>query len=65
MVHMRHEEGNFEGTKGVRLYYQAWIPDRPKAVVQFMHGFSEHSGRLPFLVDTLVSNGYALFSKDH
>jgi acylglycerol lipase len=62
---MRHEEGYFEGLKGLRLYYQAWIPDQPKAVVQFMHGFSEHSGHFPFLVERLLASGYAMYVKDH
>lgn len=62
---MKHDEGTFEGVKGFKIYYQAWIPDEPKAVVQFVHGVTEHSGLFPHLVKDLTSNGYAMYADDH
>jgi len=61
---IEHIEGTFEGVKGVKIYYQGWVPESPKAVVQFVHGGFEHSGRSPYLVNALSSNGYAVYAED-
>ena len=39
---MKNLEGEFEGVDGTKLYYQAWLPENPKAIVQLIHGFAEH-----------------------
>jgi alpha-beta hydrolase superfamily lysophospholipase len=63
---MKHIESEFEGQNGFKIYYQAWIPDqKPKAVIQLVHGFGEHSGRYGNLVDKLVPMGYAIYADDH
>ena len=42
---MRHIEGRFEGTGGLGLYCQQWLPDgSPRLVVVLVHGAGEHSG---------------------
>ncbi len=63
---MKHFEGNFEGIDGTKLYYQAWLPDgEPKAVIQIVHGFGEHSGRYGHVINELIPKGYALYADDH
>lgn len=63
---MRHEEGHLEGTGGLRLYRQAWLPDgEPRAVVLLAHGASEHGGRYGYVVDRLVPAGFAVHTVDH
>ena len=62
---MEHVEGTFEGVKGLNIYYQAWIPETSKAVVQFLHGVTEHSGRFPHLVEALTKNNFILYADDH
>lgn len=63
---MLHIEGDFKGVKSVKIYYQAWLPDdAPKAVVQVIHGFAEHSGRYLNVVNELVPLGYAIYANDH
>ncbi len=62
---MKHTEGTFKGVKGLKIFYQAWIPHIPKAVVLFLHGITEHSGRFPYLVEVLVANNYAMYADDH
>ena len=63
---MNHLESNFEGAKGTKIYYQAWLPDKsPKAVVQVVHGFAEHSGRYMNVVNQLYPLGYAIYADDH
>lgn len=61
---MKQEEGTFEGVKGFKIYYQAWIPNEPKAVVQFVHGGGGHSGLAPHLVNKLISERFAFFADD-
>ena len=61
---MHQKEGNFSGESGLQLYYQAWLPDNPKAVIQIIHGFGEHSGRYLNVVNKLIPLGYALYAHD-
>ncbi|MBI4367368.1 MAG: lysophospholipase [Deltaproteobacteria bacterium] len=35
----------FSPAEGVHLYYEWWMPERPKAVVVVVHGMGDHSGR--------------------
>jgi acylglycerol lipase len=63
---MKHKEGRFKGYKGLKLYYQYWLPDkRPKAVLLVAHGLAEHSGRYKNLVNYFVPKGYAVYALDH
>jgi alpha-beta hydrolase superfamily lysophospholipase len=62
---LKHIEGEFRGVKGLKIYYQGWIPDSPKAIIQLVHGGFEHSGRYQNVVDELTPLGYALYADDH
>lgn len=62
---MKHMESEFEGVKGLKIYYQAWLPESLKAVVQIAHGFAEHSGRYLNVVNELVPLDYAVYANDH
>ena len=63
---MKHKEGKFKGYKGLKLYYQCWLPDKkPKAVLLVAHGLAEHSARYKNLVDYFVPKGYAVYALDH
>jgi acylglycerol lipase len=63
---MKHKEGHFKGYKGLKLYYQYWLPDkRPKAVLLVAHGLAEHSGRYKNLVDYFVPKDYSVYALDH
>lgn len=63
---MVHEEGELRGVGGVRVYTQAWLPDRDvKAVVALAHGASEHSGRYRWVGEQLAGRGYAVHALDH
>ncbi len=62
---MIHTEGHFEGLKGLKLYYQGWLPDRnPKAVLLMLHGLAEHSGRYGNVVEYFVPRDYAVYGYD-
>lgn len=63
---MVHEEGFFQGVRGMRIYRQSWLPDgEPRAAVLIVHGLGEHSGRYTNVVNELVPLGYALYGLDH
>lgn len=63
---MDHEEGLLEGTEGVELYWQRWLPSgRPAAVVAIAHGVGEHSGRYQHVAARLTRAGYAVYALDH
>ena len=63
---MKYKEGKFQGYKGLKLYYQYWLPEgKPKAVLLVAHGLAEHSGRYKNLVDYFVPKGYAVYALDH
>ena len=49
--------------KNVVLTY--WETESPKAVVQILHGMSEHMGRYDAFANYLVTRGYAVVGDDH
>ena len=62
----QHRSGEMEGSKGLTLYWQVWLPEAtPKAVVILVHGLAEHSGRYGHVADHLVAHGYAVYALDH
>jgi acylglycerol lipase len=61
-----HVEGRLDGTGGVELYWQAWLPGpEARAVVVIAHGASEHSGRYAHVGEALAGAGYAAYAIDH
>lgn len=62
---MKHEEANFEGVKNLKIFYQVWTPDSPKAIIHFIHGVAEHSGRYQNLINELASIRCAVYADDH
>jgi alpha-beta hydrolase superfamily lysophospholipase len=62
---LKHIEGKFKGVKDLNIYYQAWIPNTPKAVIQLVHGGFEHSGRYQNVVNELIPESFAIYANDH
>jgi len=62
---MTHVDGRFSGAGGVDLFWQAWTPADPRAVVVIAHGAGEHSGRYEHVARRLVDAGYAVYALDH
>jgi alpha-beta hydrolase superfamily lysophospholipase len=62
---MLEREGTLEGVGGARLAWRAWLPNGgERAAVVLLHGFGEHSGRYPTLIEHLVPRGYAIWAHD-
>ncbi|GAB4526557.1 MAG: monoacylglycerol lipase [Anaerolineales bacterium] len=63
---MQHTEGSFESSDGLKMYYQAWLPeDARRGVVCIVHGIGEHSGRYANVVNVLVPAGFAVYGMDN
>lgn len=62
---MEHKQDYFVGGKNHRIFYQAWSPSDPKAIIQIIHGFAEHSGRYKYLIDKLISANFIVYVNDH
>jgi alpha-beta hydrolase superfamily lysophospholipase len=62
---MEQIEDYFQGIGDYNLFYKSWAVEKPKAVVQIVHGFCEHSGRYTNLIDHLVKENFAVFIHDN
>ncbi len=62
---MKHETGDFQGTDGLRLREQSWLPDgAPKAVVILHHGLWDYSDYYAPFAEELIRHGYAVYAFD-
>jgi alpha-beta hydrolase superfamily lysophospholipase len=62
---VQHRQGEFEGSRGARLFWQAWATgDNPKGALCLVHGFGEHSGRYRYFVERLCAAGITVFAFD-
>ncbi|MEX2705869.1 MAG: lysophospholipase [Candidatus Freyrarchaeum guaymaensis] len=60
-----HEEGNFKGKGGTKIYYQFWRPEEVRAVIVGVHGLAEYSGRYAHVADHFANEGIAFYALDH
>jgi acylglycerol lipase len=60
-----HTDGRFPGAAGGEIYWQAWLPDAPSAVVLLCHGYAEHGGRYAHVAARLNEAAYAVYALDH
>jgi alpha-beta hydrolase superfamily lysophospholipase len=49
---------------GLVYFYQHWIPENPKALVVFVHGFGDHSCRHDAFLKRIVADGFACAAFD-
>jgi acylglycerol lipase len=62
---MIHNEYKWEGNNGNMLYGQSWMPDHaPCAVINYIHGFKDHSGRFSTWANRLTKHGYGVMAID-
>jgi len=62
---MTCHEAWLEAADGVRLWRRSWLPEGdPAALVVFVHGFTEHSGRYDHVAEALCRRGYAFQAID-
>ncbi|MDO8966040.1 MAG: lysophospholipase [Algoriphagus sp.] len=61
---MSYLETSYTTHDGLKLYLQAWMPEKPKAGMLLVHGLGEHSGRYGHIVEKLNVLGVAVFTFD-
>jgi alpha-beta hydrolase superfamily lysophospholipase len=62
---MKNEVYSWTTFDGLSIHAQMWKPEGPaRAVISLVHGFGDHSGRYPSLVEALTSAGYAINAFD-
>jgi len=62
---MIHTEYKWKGNNGIMLYGQSWMPDQqPSAVINYIHGFKDHSGRFQKWATRFTQNGYGVIAVD-
>ena len=64
MPDIRHVQGYAQDPGGPRLYWQGFAVPEPKAVLLFVHGLAEHSGRYLNPALYLAPRGYACYALD-
>lgn len=65
MSHSSGEALSFVDPQRVRIFYDRYDAENPKAVVQLAHGLGEHAGRYGALVAALNAAGYTVYANDH
>jgi acylglycerol lipase len=57
--------GVFLAEDRVRVFYQSWQVEKPKAILFISHGLGEHSGRYGNIVEALEGKGVSIYAPDH
>lgn len=63
-----HQEFRFSSADGTaQLFGRTWTPDSgtPKAVIQLVHGISEHCGRYDHMARMFADHGFVVAAEDH
>jgi alpha-beta hydrolase superfamily lysophospholipase len=50
---------------GIQLFCRAWLAEKPKSMIAFVHGLGEHSGRYAHVADFFNKNEYSFFAFDN
>jgi len=60
----RKEEGRVTSPDGLALYWRASLPETARAILLFVHGLAEHSGRYREALDYFSARGYGGYAFD-
>jgi alpha-beta hydrolase superfamily lysophospholipase len=56
----------FHADDGRVIYVHRWLPaEPPRAILQIVHGMSEHAGRYADLAHAMVQRGWGVYADDH
>jgi alpha-beta hydrolase superfamily lysophospholipase len=61
---MKHFETSYTSHDDIKLYLQAWMPEKTDASILIVHGLGEHSSRYAHLAKKLVESNIAVFTFD-
>jgi acylglycerol lipase len=63
---MRHDEGWLESTDDTNLYWRRYSPEgEVRAVLLFVHGLAEHSGRYIHVMEFFAERGFDCWAVDY
>jgi len=62
---MESADFTFQTEDGTRLHVSGWAVDRPKAIVQVLHGIADHGSRYARLAEALARADYTTYAHDH
>lgn len=57
-------EGSFKNKDAQDIVYRAFLPERPKAAVVFVHGLGEHSAKYDYFGERAYERGITFFAYD-
>jgi len=62
---LNHREYYWPSADGLMLYAQQWLPEnKPRAIINLVHGFKDHSGRYSAWAQKLTREGYGVVAVD-
>lgn len=62
---MVHQEYSWKSKDGTTLFGQSWMPGKqPRALINYVHGFMDHSSRFRNWAGRLCNNGYGITAID-
>ncbi len=59
------DDRTYQDAGGVTIHYYVWSAQKPRAVVQILHGLGEHAARYEWLAGKLTAAGYTVYADDH
>ncbi len=62
---LNHREYHWLSSDGLKLFAQHWMPeDKPRAIINLVHGFKDHSGRFSAWAQKLNREGFGVIAVD-
>lgn len=62
---MSADARTFTDHHGIRIHFDVYEVDQPKAIIQLVHGVGEHAGRYVHVAAALNDAGYTVYADDH
>jgi alpha-beta hydrolase superfamily lysophospholipase len=62
---MKSVDFAFQTVDGANLHVSGWAVEKPKAIVQVLHGMAEYGSRYARLAQALAAAGYTTYAHDH
>ena len=60
-----HREYSWTSADGLKLFAQSWLPPgNPRAIINYVHGFKDHSNRFSHWAVKLAKEGFGVFAVD-
>jgi len=57
-------EGSFKNKDAQSIFYRAFVPEKPKALLVLVHGLGEHSAKYGYFGESAYEKGMAFFAYD-